>query len=102
MSDKVTWDGTEFSVLKHNANWKDTGGIYIFCGVNKKNEWTPLYIGQTDSFLNRLPSHDRWNDARNLGATHVHAKAVSQQASRDKLEADLIQSFQPSLNTQLK
>lgn len=102
MSDKVTWLTHEFSVHQHGANWNDTAGIYIFCGLNQQRQWVPLYIGQAASFRDRLPSHEQWNPARKLGATHVHAKAVSQQSQRDNIEKQLIQSFQPRLNTQLK
>ncbi len=102
MSEKISWLNNEFSIHQHSANWSDTAGIYIFCGINSQNQWVPFYIGQTDSFSNRLPSHEQWEPARNLGATHVHARSVSQQSQRDNLEKQLIQSFQPRLNTQLK
>ena len=102
MRDRASWDGNEFHILKHDTTWNDTAGIYIFCGVNQQNQWTPLYISQTDSFLNRLPSHELWSEAHTLGATHVHAKVVSEQTSRYTLEEQLIQSFQPPLNTVLK
>lgn len=102
MNDKVSWLTHEFSVHQHGANWSNAAGIYIFCGLNQQNQWAPLYIGQAASFLDRLPSHEQWNPARKLGATHVHAMAVSQQSQRDSIEKQLIQAFQPRLNTQLK
>lgn len=102
MSDKVTWLTHEFGVFQHDVKWNDTAGIYIFCGLNQQNQWVPLYIGQAASFRDRLPLHEQWNPARKLGATHVHAKAVSQQYQRDSIEQQLIRSFQPRLNTQLK
>jgi hypothetical protein len=37
-----------------------------------------------------------------LGATHVHALVVSQAAKRDEIERQLIATYQPPLNTQLK
>ncbi|MFA6051952.1 MAG: GIY-YIG nuclease family protein [Methylobacter sp.] len=103
MNDKISWLNHEFSICHHDANWSNTAGIYIFCGIDQqKNLWIPLYIGQTENFRNRLPLHEQWNHARKLGATHVHAKAVSQQSQRDILEKQLIQLFQPKLNIQLK
>ena len=102
MIDAVQWLGQDFNVLPYNANWADSAGIYIFCGLNQQNQWTPFYIGQASSFRDRLPSHEMWNKAQSLGATHVHAKVVEQQAQRDSLEAELIQTFQPPLNDQLK
>lgn len=102
MSEKVTWLGNEFSVHLPNINWKDIAGIYIFCGTNQQDQWDPFYVGQTDSFQNRLPSHKMWDEAVALGATHVHARAVKQQAQRDLLEYQLIRAYLPPLNTQLK
>ena len=102
MSDKVTWDGHEFSVHQHGANWSDTGGVYIFAGITPQNQWKAYYIGKAESFQSRIPSHDRWNEAVRLGATHVHARAVSPEATRVQVEAQLIQAFQPPLNVHLK
>lgn len=102
MSDKVSWLSHEFSVNQHGANWNNVGGVYIFAGVTPQNQWKAYYIGKADSFQSRIPSHERWDEAVRLGATHVHAKAVSQEAARVQVETELIQAYQPSLNTQLK
>ncbi len=101
MADKVTWLTHEFSVHEHGANWNAAAGIYMFCGINQQNQWFPLYIGQASSLAERVPNHERWQEAVRLGATHVHAKAVSQQATRDQIEAALILAYQPRLNDQL-
>ncbi len=100
MSDKVTWLTHEFNVHQHGANWNDTGGVYIFAGITPQNQWKAYYIGKAESLLSRVPSHERWNEAVRLGATHVHAKAVAQEATRVQVEAQLIEAYQPPLNTQ--
>lgn len=102
MSNKVTWLTHEFSVNQYGANWIDTGGLYIFAGVTPQNQWKAYYIGKAESFQNRIPSHERWQEAVRLGATHVHARAVSPEATRVQVEAQLIQAYQPPLNFQLK
>jgi excinuclease UvrABC nuclease subunit len=103
MSDKVTWSSYEFQVFSpDNTTWNEVGGIYIFTGVNAQNRWVALYIGQAKAFSERLPNHERWSEARRLGATHIHAMVVAKQADRDSIEAHLIQVCQPRLNTQLK
>ncbi len=100
---KVNWQGHTFSVHNHEANWADVPGIYIFSGFNQqRQQWIPLYIGQAESFKNRLSSHERWAEARKHGATHVHAMRLTQQTERNNVEKQLIQSFQPRLNTLLK
>ena len=102
MSDTVKWLSYEFTVYTPNTTWNDVAGVYIFCGVNAQNQWVALYVGQADSFRNRIPSHEQWIPAVRLGATHVHAQVVPQATTRDAVERELIQVYQPRLNTQLK
>lgn len=102
MSDTVKWLSYEFTVYAPNAPWNQVAGVYIFCGLNAQNQWHAVYIGQTDSFANRIPSHEQWAAAVRLGATHVHARGVSEAATRDAVERELIQAYQPPLNTELK
>jgi excinuclease UvrABC nuclease subunit len=102
MSDTVKWLSYEFTVYTPNTTWNDVAGVYIFCGVNAQNQWVALYVGQADSFRNRIPSHEQWSPTVRLGATHVHARVVPQAATRDAIERELIQACKPRLNTQLK
>ncbi len=99
---KVVWDGHSFHVLRMNANWSTRSGIYIFAGINHQNLWVPYYIGQASQFCERLRGHEKWSEAVQLGATHVHAMVVSQAANRDRIERQLVQGYQPPLNAQLK
>ena len=102
MSDKVTWLTHEFSVHQHGDNWNAVPGLYIFTGVNREQKWYPLYVGQAVSLAERIPNHERWQEAQRLGATHVHAMVVKEAAMRDAIEKQLCSSFQPCLNTHLK
>jgi excinuclease UvrABC nuclease subunit len=102
MENKAVWLGYSFEILTPEADWNPIAGIYIFCGKNRENIWTPFYIGQASSFSERLSGHDRWEEAVNLGATHIHAKVVKNQTDRHTIETKLIQSLQPRLNTQLR
>jgi excinuclease UvrABC nuclease subunit len=99
---KVVWSSYEFGVYTPTTTWNSVSGIYIFSGLDANNRWVALYIGQANSFAERLPGHERWSDAKQLGATHIHAMVVSTQEMRDKIEALLIQNFQPRLNSQLR
>jgi len=98
----VNWSGYQFNVYHQNGDWNHKSGIYIFCGVSPRNQWVALYIGQADSFRNRIPQHEQWNQAVQLGATHVHALVVEQGWQRDAIERLLIQNHQPHLNVQHK
>jgi excinuclease UvrABC nuclease subunit len=91
-----------FDVYPPNTTWNDVGGVYIFTYLNAQNRWPALYIGIADSFKNRLPNHDRWAEAQRAGATHIHARVVSPEASRQTIERELIRMYQPPLNTQHK
>jgi len=102
MNATVTWSSYQFTVYTPGTDWNDVGGIYIFCGRTAENRWRPYYIGQADSFQRRLPNHDRWNEAARLGAGYIHAMAVPQEADRNRIERELIATYQPPLNTQLR
>lgn len=95
----VTWLGYEFNVYsRFNTTWNNVAGIYIFTAIVGP-QWEAFYVGQCDSFLNRFQSHERWDQALLLGATHVHARVVPLQDGRDTLEAALIRACQPPMNT---
>jgi hypothetical protein len=102
MSNIIKWLSYQFYVHDFEALWKDLGGIYIFAGVNNQHQWVALYIGKTDSFHTRIPSHEQWSLAVRLGATHVHAMVVEDGAQRATIEGELIRVYQPQLNQQLK
>lgn len=102
MSNTAKWLSYDLGVYEPGSTWNDVAGVYIFCGVSAQNKWVALYIGQAESFRDRFSSHDQWEPAVRLGATHVHALVVAHDATRDAIERELIQACQPHLNTQLK
>lgn len=102
MVNKVIWSSYEFTSYTTNSSWNDVAGVYIFCGINAQNQWVPLYVGQAESFRDRFSSHEQWISAMRQGATHVHVRVVPQAAMRDVIERELIQAYQPRLNTQLR
>lgn len=98
MSETVKWGAHEFHVLTKESTWYAVAGVYIFTGKNAQGLWFPLYIGQAESLAERLPTHERWQKAAQLGATHVHAMVVPLAANRDTIEKELIAAYQPTLN----
>lgn len=92
----------EFDIYAKNEGWYHVAGLYIFSYQNRDGGWVALYVGQTDDFAKRPATHERLDEAIQLGATHIHARVVSLQADRDRLEAALIRHLQPPLNQQLK
>jgi len=92
----------EFTIHQRNVLWKAVGGLYIFSYPAANERWVALYIGQTNDFSSRLPSHERLNEAVRLGATHIHALSVPLQQNRDTWEELLIRHIQPPMNEQLR
>jgi excinuclease UvrABC nuclease subunit len=95
---KVTWLTHKFEVNLQSANWRAIAGLYIFAAKNSEGKWFPLYVGQAESLAARLPTHERWQEAVRLGATHVHARVVLEESTRCEVESQLIQAYQPRLN----
>ena len=104
---KCTWplengETIEFDIYDpKTTTWNAVSGLYIFAYYSDPY-WRALYIGQTDDFSSRIPSHDRFDEAVRRGATHIHAAVVPQAANRDTLEKRLIAHIQPLMNEQHK
>lgn len=86
-----------FKVYERNTGWYDVPGLYIFSYAIAEI-WYALYVGQVESFLKRLPKHERLSEAVRMGATHIHAMVVHEQSLRDEWERMLIRNLQPPLN----
>jgi hypothetical protein len=102
MADTVNWPGKSgrmyaYEVYSINTDWKDVPGNYIFAKINGSS-WKPVYIGQTDSFSNRLPNHEKRPCAERNGATHIHAHVNRDNQSRLNEEQDLINNWNPVCN----
>lgn len=84
---------------RNNVKWNPVAGLYVFAHIQGLY-WKPLYIGQTNDFSVRLPSHERLAEAVRRGATHIHAAVVQSQGNRDAWEKSMIAAHQPLLNEQ--
>ena len=106
MGESANWLDLDFTIHLHDADWSEVAGLYIFAGRAKDDRgtlvWRPFYIGQCQSFAGYIPTHRKWPEAAQLGATHVHALTESDPAKRDLVEANLIRHYQPRLNVQLR
>lgn len=79
------------------------GGNYAFVKKLANGNFTPLYFGQADDLKARIPNHERLEDAKRAGMTHVmgHTTPAGEQA-RLAEEKDLIGYWNPVLNTHHK
>ena len=102
MANTVRWlDEIDFMVYPiQGTTWNDVPGVYIFAGQRwPGGHWYAIYVGQTDSFADRLPGHEREAEALLMGATAVHARGIQLQVERGTLERQLIEKYQPELNS---
>jgi hypothetical protein len=76
-------------------------GNYGFLRRLQDGTFAPLYFGQGDDLKTRIPGHEKWDEARQLGMTHVvaHKNEAGKQARLNE-EADLIAKWNPPLNIQ--
>ena len=78
---------------------KAVAGNYMFVKLTDGG-WVPVYIGIADDLRDRIPGHERWKEAVELGATKVMAHTQENQAVREAEEKALIKHWDPPLNTQ--
>jgi hypothetical protein len=101
MSASVTWEGFEFTPFRMDTTtWNDVGGVYMFATLSADGVWIVFYVGKAESFAARMPTHERWLEARTLGATHVLATVVALEATRVSLERRSIELLRPVMNVQ--
>lgn len=88
-----------FHVLRPGAAALQEPAVYAFArpGPGLK-QWTPVFLSRTANLAERLQGHERWEEARLLGATHVLALFTPERAERDAAEQDLAQVLRPTLN----
>ena len=102
MAQTVNWGGSEFTVYDPETTWNEVAGLYVFAFLGSDQQgslrWRAVYMGQTTNFSTRLPNHEKWPEAERMGATHIHALVVPQEATRLRVEAALIETYSPPLN----
>jgi hypothetical protein len=78
---------------------KAESGNYAFVKQLPNGNFSPLYFGQAEDLQARIPNHERWDEAKRAGATHVMAH-TTQGGENVRLaeERDLIQRWNPTLN----
>jgi hypothetical protein len=108
MSEYIDWPGQSGTNYRYwfladiTANGiQAVAGNYAFVKRLPNGNYTPLYFGQADDLQARIPNHDRLDDARRAGATHVMAHSTQGgELARLAEERDLIQRWNPTLNVQ--
>ena len=95
----VCWLDHDFDVFHSiDGAWNSVPGVYLFAGINSAGNLYPVYVGETESLAERLPNHERWQEAVREGATQIHAKVVRPEQARLDLQKALIRAYSPRLN----
>lgn len=105
----IKWKGAShksytFTAYPDGQQFNPISGVYIFCKSLPSGNWEALYVGETQSFHDRLNigigSHDGYARAKKIGMTHIAAMVVSGDTQRLSVETDLRHGLNPSANAQ--
>jgi hypothetical protein len=84
---------------RKGASMQSVGGNYVFLKQLANGNYLPVYVGQADDLSNRLPNHERFDDAIRAGASVVVAHTTQAgESARLSEERDLIAKWNPILN----
>ncbi len=95
MADKCIWTGGsgkkyEYEMYPIGTDWNDVPGNYIFAKESLPHKWEAVYIGETESFKDRLPNHNELPCINRNGGTHIHVRINRDSRARLDEEADLL------------
>ena len=79
-----------FTIYEIGTYWNDVPGNYIFTKETSPHTWEAIYIGETESFKDRLPNHNELPCVHRNGGTHIHAHINRDSRARLEEEADLL------------
>lgn len=72
---------------------------YVFVRSMPDGERTPLFIGETANFIERMQDHEQWRNAICMGMNEVHVNLSADSFwGRRLIESDLLQTHRPPLN----
>jgi hypothetical protein len=103
----IMWSGISGEKFKYwihpiGTSYKEVPGNYIFAKETSPNNWTPIYVGETDNLDRRLGNpneHEKLPCVRRHGGTHIHSHtSVDNSAIRRKEESDIRDKWNPPCN----
>lgn len=103
MADQCKWTGKSgkeymYNVYSIDTTWNDVAGNYIFAKKANSNTWSAVYIGETESFKDRLPNHNELPCIRRNGGTHIHVHVNQDSQARLTEEQDLLSNYTTPCN----
>jgi hypothetical protein len=93
-----------FEIYPVNQKFNSVAAIYIFAKMTTDttgvSRYLPIYIGQTDSLADRIPTHEKWLCARFNGANTICVLRDDSMQSRLYKETDLRAAWNTPCNDQ--
>jgi hypothetical protein len=88
-----------FAVLRPDEAFPEGPAVYAFAKPNFSGRgWTPVFLSRTANLAVRMANHERWEEARLLGATDVLLLSFPERADREACENDLCAAIKPVMN----
>lgn len=82
-----------FEVYPADISFNAVGAVYVFTkrtvGSDGKGTHNFLYIGETESLKDRIPTHEKWSCATRNGANCICVHRDDNETSRLNKETDL-------------
>ncbi|MBL8548543.1 MAG: hypothetical protein JNJ73_01055 [Hyphomonadaceae bacterium] len=89
-----------FTVHRPDADFPETAAVYAFArSVPGASGWAPVFLSRTANLSRRLAGHERWAEAQAVGATHILVHQRALRDVREFVEADLLESMRPVMNS---
>ncbi len=79
-----------YNIHPIDTEWNDVSGNYIFAKEVSPLKWEAVYIGETESFKDRLPNHNELPCILRNGGTHIHTHINESSRARLDEETDLL------------
>jgi hypothetical protein len=103
MAKTCNWTGKSgtvynYTIYEIGGDWNDVSGNYIFAKEPSPHNWEAVYIGETESFKDRLPNHEKLPCIKRNGGTHVHAHTNENEKARLAEESDLLSNHTTPCN----
>jgi hypothetical protein len=93
-----------FEIYPVHQKFNAVGAVYIFAKMTVDatgvHWYAPVYIGQTDSLADRIPTHEKWPCALRNGANAICVHRDNSTQSRLDKETDLRVVRNTSCNNQ--
>ena len=102
----IMWPGISGNDYKYwispvGSSFKSVPSNYIFATETSPNNWTAIYVGQTDNLDTRLSNHEKYPCILRHIGTHIHHHTSTYNtALRRKEESDIRDKWNPPCNSE--